>query len=175
MTTVAMTCALLYHSSDMSTVPEVMLEWVDRENITGVEVAMVTAGCVLVGYEDTLLRWNSFKEDLRCSSTDSNLTSSTLSQATHIQCSCPGCSIHIISSLLIILLILAVIGAVGLIWFLAREQRKRVRSPEMTIDTYFDDEVTSLWGDSSFLACQREAFVYLSMYLTVSHDWGIGI
>ena len=144
MTSVAMTCALLYHSSNMSTVPEVMLEWMDRENITGVEVARVSAGCVLVGYEDNLLRWNSFKEDLRCSSTDSTLTSSTLSQATHIQCSCPGCSIHIISSLLIILLILAVIGTVGLIGFLAREQKKRVRSTEMTVDTYFNDEVTSL-------------------------------
>ena len=144
MSNLALTCALLYHSSDMSTVPEVMLEWVDMENITWVEVARVSADCVLVGYEDNLLRWNSFKEDFRCSSTDSTLTSSTLSQATHLHCSCPGCSIHIISCLLIILLILAIIGAVGLIGFLAREQRKRVRSPEMTVDTYFNDEVTSL-------------------------------
>ena len=147
MASVALTCALLYHSSDMSTVPEVMMEWVDRQNITGVEVARVSAGCVLVGYEDSLLRWNSFKEDLRCSSTTSTVTYSTLSKATHLQCSCPGCSIHIISCLLITLLILAVMGTVWLIWFLAREQRNRVRSPEMTMETAFYDEGSDLLGD----------------------------
>ena len=136
----AMTCALLYSTHDLIPGPEVMLDGMDKENTRGLEVAWVRAGCVLVGYEDTLLRWNNFKEDLRCSSSDSNVTAISLNRTIFIQCSCPGCTVSGVSGLIILLFVLAVFGTGGVIGCLIIREKQRIVSPEITTSSFLDEE-----------------------------------
>ena len=133
-------CALLFRTHDLNFGPEVMTSGMDKENPEGLEMAWVMAGCILVGYEDMLLRWNMFKEDLRCSSSDSNSTSSSLSQATYLECSCPGCTVSIVAYLLIFLLITTSVSTGGLIWFIMHRDKQRYITPEVTRDTGLNEE-----------------------------------